>query len=73
MSDGRAMVDVESKEQPVLEGKEATRQRILDAASEVFSEKGYHDAAVDDIVKASNSSKGSFYFHFPSLFEIGIS
>ena len=64
------MVEVESKEQPVLEGKEATRKRILDAASEVFSEKGYHDAAVDDIVKASNSSKGSFYFHFPSKQQI---
>ena len=64
------MVEVESKEQPILEGKEATRKRILDAASEVFAEKGYHDAAVDDIVKASNSSKGSFYFHFPSKQQI---
>ena len=64
------MVEVESKEQPILEGKEATPKRILDAASEVFAEKGYHDAAVDDIVKASNSSKGSFYFHFPSKQQI---
>ena len=60
----------ESQLQPVPEGKEATRQRILDAATEVFSEKGYHGSAVDDIVKASKTSKGSFYFHFPSKQEI---
>ena len=55
---------------PAPEGKEATRQRILDAAEEVFSEKGYHGAAVDDIVRTSQTSKGSFYFHFPSKQEI---
>ena len=48
------------------EGKRHTRQRILNAAAEVFLEKGYYGAAVDDIVKASHTSKGSFYFHFPS-------
>lgn len=43
-----------------------TRQRILDAAADIFSAKGYHDAAVDDIVRASATSKGAVYFHFPS-------
>lgn len=43
-----------------------TRERILEAATEVFAEKGYYAAAVDDIVKASNTSKGSFYNFFPS-------
>ena len=51
-------------------GKNVTRRRILDAATAVFSEKGYHGTAVDDIVKVSNTSKGSFYFHFPSKQEI---
>jgi len=46
--------------------KEATRQRLLDAAEEVFAEKGYHGAVVEDIVRASESSKGGFYFHFPN-------
>jgi AcrR family transcriptional regulator len=46
--------------------KEATRQRLLDAAEEVFAEKGYHGAVVEDIVRASDSSKGGFYFHFPN-------
>ena len=59
-----------SRLQPAQEGKETTRRRILDAAEEVFSEKGYHGSAVDDIVRASSTSKGSFYFHFPSKQEI---
>jgi TetR/AcrR family fatty acid metabolism transcriptional regulator len=46
--------------------KEATRQRLLDAAEQVFAEKGYHGVAVDDIIRASDSSKGGFYFHFPN-------
>ncbi len=46
--------------------KESTRKRILDAAMDVFSEKGYTNALVDDIAKESDTSKGAFYFHFPS-------
>jgi TetR/AcrR family transcriptional regulator, fatty acid metabolism regulator protein len=44
--------------------KDATRQRLLDAAERVFAEKGYHGTVVDDIIRASDSSKGGFYFHF---------
>ena len=47
-----------------------TRQRILDAAIDVFSQKGYHDARVDDIVDASGTSKGAVYFHFKSKQQI---
>ncbi|MBW4435932.1 MAG: TetR/AcrR family transcriptional regulator [Pleurocapsa minor GSE-CHR-MK-17-07R] len=45
---------------------ESTRGRILDAALNVFSNKGFHDASVDEIVEQSSTSKGSVYFHFPS-------
>ncbi len=44
----------------------ATRDRILDAALEVFAGKGYHRAIVDDIVRASGTSKGAVYHHFPN-------
>jgi TetR/AcrR family transcriptional regulator, fatty acid metabolism regulator protein len=44
--------------------KVATRERILRAALEVFAEKGYHRASVDDIVRASGTSKGAVYHHF---------
>ncbi len=33
---------------------------------DIFAHKGYYQAAVDDIVQASSTSKGSFYHFFPS-------
>jgi AcrR family transcriptional regulator len=47
-----------------LSEKVATRERILAAALGVFAEKGYHRASVDDIVRASGTSKGAVYHHF---------
>lgn len=44
----------------------ATRDRILQGALEVFAQKGYHRALVDDIVRASHTSKGAVYHHFPN-------
>ncbi len=46
--------------------KDATRIALLEAALNVFGEKGYHGAAVDDIVDRAGRSKGAAYFHFPS-------
>jgi len=43
-----------------------TRGRILEAALEVFARKGYHGASVDEIVRASGTSKGAVYHHFPN-------
>lgn len=42
------------------------RERILDAAFHVFSRSGYRDAAVDDIAREADTSKGGIYFHFPT-------
>lgn len=47
-----------------------TRERILEAAIEVFAGKGYHDTRVDDIVSASQTSKGAIYFYFPGKQQI---
>lgn len=43
-----------------------TRERILDAALNVFSSKGYHGTRLDEIVNESGTSKGSIYFYFPN-------
>ncbi|MGE5620535.1 MAG: TetR/AcrR family transcriptional regulator [Sphingomonadaceae bacterium] len=48
------------------ERRKSTRRRILEAAVQVFAERGYHDSSVDDIVRASGTSKGAVYFHFPN-------
>lgn len=44
----------------------ATRDRILSAAVDIFARKGYHGAGVEDIVAASDTSKGAFYHYFES-------
>jgi AcrR family transcriptional regulator len=41
-----------------------TRTRILDAATDVFGDHGYHESAVDEIARRSDTSKGTIYFHF---------
>jgi AcrR family transcriptional regulator len=44
----------------------ARRGEILDAATKVFSEKGFHSATLDDIASEAEVSKGSIYIHFES-------
>jgi AcrR family transcriptional regulator len=44
----------------------STRERILDAAVNIFSSKGYHATRLDEIVDESQTSKGAIYFHFPN-------
>lgn len=46
--------------------KNERKQIILDAALTVFGEKGYSDASMDDIVRASGISKGGIYTYFHS-------
>ena len=46
--------------------QKSTKDRILDAALNIFSSKGYYGTPVDEIVEEANTSKGSMYFHFPN-------
>ena len=51
--------------------KDNRRARLLKAAREVFSQKGFHAATVDDITKAAGVAKGTFYLYFaekPAIF-----
>lgn len=45
---------------------DTTRDKILDAALNIFATKGYHDTRMDEIVEESSTSKGAIYFHFPN-------
>jgi AcrR family transcriptional regulator len=42
------------------------RATILDAAMEVFAERGYHVASLDEIARTADVSKALIYEHFPS-------
>lgn len=41
-----------------------TQQALLDAAREVFTEQGFTDSSIADIVERAGSSVGSLYHHF---------
>src|SRR5437588_3194629 len=40
------------------------RAALLEAALEVFADRGYRDATVDEIAERAGYSKGAIYFHF---------
>jgi AcrR family transcriptional regulator len=41
-----------------------TQAKLLDAGLEAFSERGYHAARVDDVVRLAATSHGTFYLYF---------
>jgi AcrR family transcriptional regulator len=47
-----------------------TREDVLDAAAQVFRQKGYHGASMSDIAAAVNVQKASLYHHVTSKQEI---
>lgn len=50
---------------PQMRGVLRARQ-LLDAAAELFVEKGFEATSIDDIVAAAGTAKGTFYHHFDS-------
>ncbi|WP_064199746.1 TetR/AcrR family transcriptional regulator [Brevibacillus brevis] len=54
------------------EQKQQTMQKLIEVAREMFSKKGYADAAMEDIVKQAGVTRGALYHNFGSkegLFE----
>jgi AcrR family transcriptional regulator len=49
---------------------EHTRSLLLDAAEEVFAEKGFMAASLDDIAHAAGYTKGAIYKHFVTKEEL---
>ena len=49
---------------------ERTRQRILDAAAQVFKEQSYANARLADIAALAGMKTGSLYYHFASREEL---
>jgi AcrR family transcriptional regulator len=54
----------------VPEYKEKAKDRIVEAAREIFSKKGYHDTTMDDVAERLGVSKGALYQYFPSKEEL---
>lgn len=40
------------------------KDKIIDAATELFSRKGYYETSMDDVAQQAGVAKGSLYYHF---------
>jgi AcrR family transcriptional regulator len=73
LSDTRAPGDVEGTAPPrgarTARGAR-TRARLLEAAEEVFTDLGYHDASIVKIAEAAGVAPGTFYLYFAGKQEI---
>ena len=54
-----------------LEKGRLTRERIIQAAGELFRKNGFHNTSLSQILEEANLTKGGFYFHFRSKEELG--
>jgi len=50
--------------------RQRTRERLIDAAYEVFAEQGVHAAAIETIVERAGFTRGAFYSNFDSKEEL---
>lgn len=48
----------------------SAKERLLESAKMLFSQKGYYATSVEDIVESAGFSKGTFYFYFKSKEEL---
>ena len=48
----------------------SARERLLESAKRLFSQRGYYATSVEDIVASAGLSKGAFYFYFKSKEEL---
>lgn len=51
---------------PALDARAERRQKILEAAKEVFAESGYHEASINAIIERAKIARGTFYLYFQS-------
>lgn len=51
---------------PVQARATATRQKIIDAAVELFTDHGFSEVGLNDITTRAGTTTGAFYYHFES-------
>jgi len=56
--------------EPKTRRGKATLDRILAAAEQVFYEKGYHGASINDITNLASIGAGTFYIYFDSKYNL---
>lgn len=61
---------LEDIKEPVQERSKKTREKILDAAKELFAENGFEEATTHSIAEKAGISVGGLYAHFKNKEEI---
>ena len=50
---------------------EQSREKILTQATRVFNRQGFRSTTINDLLKATGTTKGNLYFHFAGKEEVG--
>ena len=50
----------------------ATRERILEVATDLFYRQGYRATGINEVILKSGVAKATFYSHFPSKDDLGL-
>jgi AcrR family transcriptional regulator len=50
--------------------KKNSRERILEAATNLFGRRGYHATTVEDITRAAGITRGALYWHFDTKSDV---
>lgn len=58
------MTESNHRTRVAAERRHKMRERLITAALGIFAEKGLHDTAIDDVIKAADVSRGTFYKYF---------
>jgi AcrR family transcriptional regulator len=64
--------EAEGRQEGVKSEEQENREKILDMAIRLFSEKGYENTKVSDITDALRMGKGTFYLYFKNKRELFI-
>jgi AcrR family transcriptional regulator len=59
-----------ARSEPAQQRGTATRGAILDAARQVFEDKGIVEATVDDFVRTAGVARGTFYTYFADKYDL---
>jgi TetR/AcrR family transcriptional repressor of nem operon len=69
--DDRSIIDLEIRlGQDMV--KPDTKQMIIESGAQIIHRKGFHHTGIQEILKAADIPKGSFYFYFASKEDFGL-
>ena len=50
--------------EPEEDRRKQRERAIIECAKEVFAERGFHNASINDIIQRANIARGTFYLYF---------